>query len=58
MLVNNLGYRQSENIWIASRNPADNVVLTMDLDLQRAAEESLVRHRGPDAQRARWWSWM
>jgi len=51
VLVNNLGYRQSENI-IDPPEPGHNVVLTIDLDLQRAAAESLARHRGPDARGA------
>jgi penicillin-binding protein 2 len=51
VLVNNLGYRQSANILTPSE-PGHNVVLTMDLDLQRAAEESLLAHRGADARAA------
>ncbi len=51
VLVNNLGYRQSENI-LSPSEPGHNVVLTMDLDLQRAAEESLLAHRGADARAA------
>ncbi len=51
VLVNNLGYRQSENI-LDPPEPGRNVVLTIDLDIQRAAAESLVRHRGPDARGA------
>ena len=51
VLVNNLGYRQSENI-IDPPEPGHNVVLTIDLDLQRTAEESLVRHRGADVRGA------
>jgi len=51
VLVNNLGYRQSEDI-IDPPEPGDNVVLTIDLDIQRAAEASLVRHRGADARGA------
>ena len=41
MLVNNLGYRQTENMW-SQPEPGHNVVLTIDLDIQRAAEASLV----------------
>ena len=48
VLVNSLGYRQSENIW-SQPEPGHNVVLTLDLDIQRAAEESLAAHRGTDA---------
>jgi penicillin-binding protein 2 len=51
VLVNNLGYRQSENMW-ATPEPGQNLVLTIDLDLQRAAEMSLLKHRGPDARAA------
>jgi penicillin-binding protein 2 len=51
VLVNNLGYRQSENI-LDPAEPGHNVVLTIDLDLQRAAEESLALHQGADARGA------
>jgi penicillin-binding protein 2 len=51
VLVNNLGYRQSKNI-LSPSEPGHNVVLTLDLDLQRAAEESLLAHRGADARAA------
>jgi len=51
VLVNNLGYRQSENI-LDPPEPGRNVVLTIDLDLQRTAEESLVRRRGADVRGA------
>ncbi len=51
VLVNNLGYRQSENI-LDAPEPGDNVVLTIDLGIQRAAEESLLSHQGPDARAA------
>ena len=51
VLVNNLGYRQSENVW-SPPEPGHNVVLTIDLDIQRAAEESLVAHQGADARAA------
>jgi penicillin-binding protein 2 len=40
VLVNSLGYRQSENVWEASE-PGNNVVLTIDLEIQRAAERAL-----------------
>jgi penicillin-binding protein 2 len=40
VLVNNLGYRQSENIWNAAE-PGMNVVLTLNLWLQQAAEKAL-----------------
>ncbi|MDE3065915.1 MAG: hypothetical protein KGJ60_00035 [Verrucomicrobiota bacterium] len=51
VLVNNLGYRQSETVLVPPE-PGHNVVLTLDLDLQRAAEESLARHLGADARGA------
>jgi penicillin-binding protein 2 len=51
MLVNNLGYYQTNDVWSAPE-PGHNVVLTIDLDLQRAAEESLLSHQGPDARAA------
>jgi len=40
VLVNNLGYRQSENIWQPTM-PGNNAVLTIDIRLQLAAEEAL-----------------
>jgi penicillin-binding protein 2 len=40
VLVNSLGYRQSENIWMPSE-PGKNVVLTIDAEIQRAAESAL-----------------
>jgi len=51
VLVNNYGYRQSESIW-SQPEPGNNVVLTIDLDIQRAAEESLAAHQGADARGA------
>jgi len=51
VLVNNLGYRQTENVW-SRPEPGHNVVLTLDLDIQQAAERSLVAHRGADARAA------
>jgi penicillin-binding protein 2 len=51
VLVNNLGYRQSENI-LSPSEPGHNVVLTLDLDIQQAAERSLAAHRGADARAA------
>jgi len=48
LLVNSQGYRQSENIW-SQPEPGQNVQLTLDLDLQRAAEASILSHRGADA---------
>jgi penicillin-binding protein 2 len=40
VLVNYLGYRQSENVW-AQAEPGRNVHLTIDLDLQKAADQAL-----------------
>lgn len=40
VLVNYLGYRQSENIWTPAE-PGLNVVLTLDAELQRVAERAL-----------------
>jgi len=40
VLVNNAGYRQTENIW-SPAEPGSNVVLTIDLRLQQAAEHAL-----------------
>jgi penicillin-binding protein 2 len=43
VLVNNAGYRQTENIW-SPAEPGSNVVLTIDLGLQQAAEHALQLH--------------
>ena len=51
VLVNNLGFRQSESL-DAPPAPGTNVVLTIDLDIQRAAEDSVHLHRGADANAA------
>lgn len=51
VLVNSQGYRQSEDIG-SPPQPGYNVVLTLDLDIQKAAEESLVRHQGTNAHAA------
>jgi penicillin-binding protein 2 len=52
VLVNNLGYRQPEgNVW-EQPEPGHNIVTTIDLDIQRAAEESLVSHQGLNARAA------
>jgi penicillin-binding protein 2 len=40
VIVNNLGYRQGETIW-SPAEPGTNVVLTIDLDIQKAAETAL-----------------
>ncbi len=51
VLVNNLGYRQTENVW-SQPEPGHNVVLTLDLDIQQAAERSLAAHQGADTRAA------
>jgi len=51
VLVNNLGYRQTVNAW-SQPEPGHNVALTIDLDIQRAAERSLAEHQGADARAA------
>jgi penicillin-binding protein 2 len=51
VLVNNLGYRQTEDVW-SQPEPGHDVVLTIDLDIQQAAERSLVEHQGADARAA------
>ncbi len=40
VVVNNLGYRQTENIWEPAQ-PGQNVVLTIDYEIQRKAEKAL-----------------
>jgi len=40
VLVNYLGYKQSETVW-TSAEPGQNVTLTIDLDIQRAADAAL-----------------
>lgn len=44
VLVNNMGYRQAEDVETEPQ-PGKNVVLTLDLDLQEAAEKSLAEHQ-------------
>ena len=51
VLVNNQGFRQNEDVGIEPQ-PGDNVVLTIDLDIQRVAEEALAQHQGADARAA------
>jgi penicillin-binding protein 2 len=51
VLVNNLGYRQTVNVW-SQPEPGHNVVLTIDLTIQQAAERSLMQHQGADARAA------
>jgi penicillin-binding protein 2 len=58
VLVNNLGYRQTPHVFGQTEDvgsqaePGDNVVLTMDLDIQLAAERSLAAHQGTNARAA------
>jgi penicillin-binding protein 2 len=52
VMVNNMGYRQPQGGGFNQPVPGENVVLTLDLDLQRAAEESLASHEGADANAA------
>lgn len=51
VLVNNLGYRQTESVW-EEPEPGKNVVTTIDLDIQRAVEHSLTNHQGVLARAA------
>jgi penicillin-binding protein 2 len=51
VMVNNQGFRQTEFTG-SEPEPGHNVVLTIDLDIQRAAEESLVQHQGADVSAA------
>jgi penicillin-binding protein 2 len=51
VLVNNLGYRQTENIWSAVE-PGHNLVLTLDLQIQQAAERAMRGRLGPQARGA------
>ncbi|HVV74036.1 MAG TPA: penicillin-binding transpeptidase domain-containing protein, partial [Verrucomicrobiae bacterium] len=44
VLVNNLGYRQTENVW-SPAEPGEDVVLTIDANVQRAAEQALASAR-------------
>jgi len=50
VLVNNQGYRQSESVWEAAE-PGSNLVLTIDLQLQQAAEHAL--KNGPAGEHTR-----
>lgn len=50
VLVNNLQYRQAEEM-LSPPQPGQNVVLTLDLSLQRTAEKAL-RNGNPDARGA------
>jgi penicillin-binding protein 2 len=50
VLVNSLGYRQSENVWTPAE-PGQNVHLTIDLAIQKAAEQAL--RSGPEGAQTR-----
>lgn len=50
VLVNNLGYKQAEEVWSPAL-PGQNVVLTLDLRVQQAAERAL-RRAGPNVRGA------
>ena len=49
--VNSLGYRTSDNIE-NHPEPGNNVVLTLDLDIQRAVEKAIASRQGKDARAA------
>lgn len=49
--VNSLGYRQSETIWEAAES-GRNVVLTLDVRIQKAAENSIQKFLGDNARAA------
>jgi penicillin-binding protein 2 len=51
VLVNNLGYRQTENVW-SPAEPGTNVVLTIDLGIQQTAERALQGVFGPNTRGA------
>jgi penicillin-binding protein 2 len=51
LIINSRGYRQTNNISDAPE-PGHNVTLTVDLDIQRAAENAIVAHQGADARAA------
>ena len=51
VLINSQGYRQSENLW-NQPEPGQNVVLTIDQELQQAAEQALMARRGAEARGA------
>jgi penicillin-binding protein 2 len=51
VLINNLGYRQAETTW-EETIPGQNVVLTLDAEVQRAAEAALRKKIGSDGRGA------
>ena len=50
VIVNNMGYRQSEKVWSPPESGM-NVVLTLDARIQKAAEKALASH-GPETKGA------
>jgi penicillin-binding protein 2 len=51
VLVNNIGYRQTENVWTPAE-PGHDVILTIDLRIQQAAEHALEGVFGPQTRGA------
>jgi penicillin-binding protein 2 len=51
VLVNNAGYRQTKNVW-SPAEPGQDVVLTIDLQVQQAAERALQGVFGPGTRGA------
>jgi penicillin-binding protein 2 len=51
IVINNLGYRQSEIVWEQPK-PGQNIVLTIDARIQAAAEQSLRQRQGANARGA------
>jgi penicillin-binding protein 2 len=51
VMVNNQGFRQTEFTG-SEPEPGHNIVLPINLDIQRTAEQSLVQHQGADAMAA------
>ncbi len=51
VLVNNLGFRQAEEVW-SDAQPGENVVLAIDARLEKAAQQALQGVDGPDTRGA------
>jgi penicillin-binding protein 2 len=51
VVVNNIGYRQTDNVWQPAE-PGKNLVLTIDLQLQQKAERALHSIYGPTTRGA------
>jgi penicillin-binding protein 2 len=51
VLVNNVGYRQTETVWIPAE-AGHNVILTIDLHIQEVAERALRNVQGPTTRGA------